>query len=146
MKAFTANISGNEVRQSVDFNAVSALCALSRVLDLIMAYFTLMKVDRMAKGLGNPQLGAYHSISAQWFASYQLGTVVLPAGTGRYETMLAEFISERFDKRCIIVTSGPLRSQISVRYTSLGRLRQLTFLPKQVASPLVETMRRCLRR
>jgi superfamily II DNA or RNA helicase len=141
MKTLTAKISGNEIRQSVD-DTVSEFSLPYEVLDSWAGNFTLKKEEGSTKGLRNPQVGAYHSIISHWTFTKQIGTVVLPTGTGKTETMLSVFVSERLGKLLVIVPSDPLRSQISKKFIHLGLLRDLTLLPETAANPVVGTIKK----
>lgn len=141
MRTLTVKISGNEIRQSVN-DAVSNFSAPLEVLDSWAGNFTLKKEDDSTRGLRNPQVGAYHSIISHWTFTNQIGTVVLPTGTGKTETMLSVFVSERLAKLLVIVPSDPLRSQISKKFIHLGLLRDLTLLPETAANPVVGTIKK----
>jgi hypothetical protein len=57
------------------------------------------------KGLGRPQIGALHAISAPWTVSDSTGAVLMPTGTGTTETMLSIFISHQCRKALIVAPS-----------------------------------------
>src|SRR5690606_10027667 len=46
-------------------------------------------VDPGNEGLRPPQIGALHAIGAHWSLYSQPGTIVMPTGTGKTETMLS---------------------------------------------------------
>lgn len=136
MKILTVRISGNEIKQSVE-DTVSDFSTPSDVLDSWIGNFALKKEEGSSKGLRSPQVGAYHSIISHWTLTNQIGTVVLPTGTGKTETMLSVFVSERLGKLLVIVPSDPLRSQISKKFIHLGLLRDLSLLTGTSANPVV---------
>lgn len=83
--------------------------------------------DLGQKGLRKPQLGALHAISG-YFATDKKkdpATVVLPTGTGKTETMLATTIYQQCHKVLVVVPSNALRDQISLKFLTLGYLKEL---------------------
>lgn len=141
MKTLTTKISGNEIRQSVH-DSVSVFSTPSEVLQSWSGNFIVKKEEGPTKGLRNPQVGAYHAIISHWTYTEQTGTVVLPTGTGKTETMLSVFVSERLGKLLVIVPSDPLRSQISKKFIHLGLLRDLGLLTSAAKNPVVGTIKK----
>ncbi len=114
MKLLKTYISGNQIRQSVGDNVTD----ISNPIDVLNSWndqFTLRKEKGEKLGLRNPQVGAYHAIIAHWTFSTETGTVVLPTGTGKTETMLSVFVSERLRKLLVIVPSDPFSSSFATR-------------------------------
>ena len=63
-------------------------------------------------GLRVPQAGALHAVLAQWSTgSSEPATVVLPTGTGKTETMVSLFASERPERLLVVVPSDRLRTR-----------------------------------
>lgn len=109
------------------------------VLDSWTNKFQIQKenLNEGIKGLRNPQVGAFYSILSHWTFSTEIGTVVLPTGTGKTETMLAAFVSERLKRLLIIVPTAPLRKQISQKFLKLGLLNLLGLIGEDVKHPVV---------
>jgi len=136
MKLFTTKISGNEIRQHV----ADEVAAFSRPSEAIQSWvdnFILVKESSTSEGLRNPQVGAIHSILSHWTHSTEIGTVVLPTGTGKTETMLSVLISEQIEKLLVIVPTDPLRSQIANKFLTLGLLRRLGIINESTIYPVV---------
>ncbi len=109
------------------------------VLDSWINQFQIQKenLDEGSKGLRNPQVGAFYSILSHWTLSAEIGTVVLPTGTGKTETMLAAYVSEGLKKLLIIVPTDPLRKQISQKFLKLGLLNLLGLMGDEIKYPIV---------
>lgn len=88
-------------------------------------------------GLRNPQIGAVYSILSHWTYSTEVGTVVMPTGTGKTETMLSVLVQAQISKLLIIVPTDPLRKQISEKFINLGLLNTLELLDKKALFPVV---------
>lgn len=88
-------------------------------------------------GLRNPQIGAIYAILAHWSYSNEVGTVVMPTGTGKTETMLSVLVKEQLKKLLIIVPTDPLRKQISEKFINLGILKTLKLINDDVKYPVV---------
>ena len=65
------------------------------------------------------------------------GTVVMPTGTGKTDTIFAIIIAGRFRRTLLIVPSDALRTQIGDRLASLQRLRTINAISDDVLSPIV---------
>lgn len=76
------------------------------------------------KGLRQPQIAALYSILGHLKVSDEVGTVVMPTGTGKTETMMATMIANQCNRLLVIVPSDALRTQISERFFSLGLLKE----------------------
>lgn len=136
MKILSTKFSGNDVKQYVE-DSVLNFNTPSEVLASWNGTFLIKKEAGIGKGLRNPQVGAYHAIISHWTYTNQIGTIVLPTGTGKTETMLSVFVSERIQKLLVIVPSDPLRNQISKKFIHLGLLRDLTLLSASALNPIV---------
>lgn len=76
-------------------------------------------------GLRRPQVGALHAVLAHWTVARGLGTVVMPTGTGKTETMVALLVSEQIDRLLVIAPTSALRAQIAEKFATLGLLKQI---------------------
>jgi len=93
-------------------------------------------------GLRRPQLGALHAIHAHWSTKSDVATVVMPTGTGKTETMLATMISALCTRVMVIVPTDALRTQIALKFFSLGILKdpRSVLLAANVLRPVVGTL------
>ncbi len=89
------------------------------------------------EGLREPQVGAIYSTLGHWKSSDELGTIVLPTGTGKTETMLTLLVKEMCEKILIVVPSDTLRKQISDKFITLGLLKRLKVLTFGSLHPVV---------
>lgn len=89
------------------------------------------------KGLRTPQVGALHSAIGHLKVTDDVGTIVLPTGTGKTETMLSILIANRCTKVLVTVPSDPLRSQISEKFKILGYLREFGIVEEKGINPIV---------
>lgn len=141
MRLLTTKISGNEIRQQV-VNESTSFNSPKEVTQSWTDNFTLVKESLTKQGLRNPQVGAIHSILSHWTHSSEIGTVVLPTGTGKTETMLSVLISEQLEKLLVIVPTDPLRSQIANKFLSLGLLPELGIVNESIIYPVVGTIKK----
>jgi superfamily II DNA or RNA helicase len=74
-------------------------------------------------GLREPQIAALYSILSHLKISDDIGTVVMPTGTGKTETMLSTLIANKCTKVLVTVPSDALRTQIFNKFYSLGLLK-----------------------
>ena len=110
------------------------------VLDALLGRFGIRTEDRDAgsPGLRIPQAGAMHAVLAHWSTgTTEPATVVLPTGTGKTETMLALFASERLPRLLILVPSDNLRSQIAAVFETWGVLPEIGVLDGPLVGPVV---------
>lgn len=93
-------------------------------------------------GLRKPQLGAVHAIHAHWSKSEELGTIVMPTGTGKTETMLATLTSMACNRVLVVVPTDALRTQVACKFESLGFLmaRGSALLAGDARRPVVGTL------
>ncbi|MBP4136701.1 DEAD/DEAH box helicase [Flavobacterium geliluteum] len=138
MKYLKTIISKNAIIQKVEDNNSDFLdCA-----DIVKSWKNglILKqedIENGAVGLRNPQIGAVYSILSHWTHSNQVGTIVMPTGTGKTETMLSVLVMAQVNKLLIIVPTDPLRKQISEKFINLGLLYTLGLLDRKVLFPVV---------
>lgn len=84
-------------------------------------------VEQGVGGLRPPQLGAIHGIQSHWTVSIEPGTVVLPTGVGKTETMIATLVAERCERVLVVVPSDALRIQLAAKFLTLGLLKEPYF-------------------
>lgn len=78
-------------------------------------------------GLRKPQIAAVFNVLSHWRVDDDLGTVVMPTGTGKTETMLSLLIAHQCKRLLVIVPSDPLREQIADKFITLGHLQKSEF-------------------
>ena len=93
-------------------------------------------------GLRSPQVGAVHASLAHWSVSNNPGTIVMPTGTGKTETMIALATAVVAPRLLIVVPNDALRTQISDKFLSLGILPTCGCLPEFIERPVVATLTR----
>ncbi|HMJ67383.1 MAG TPA: DEAD/DEAH box helicase family protein [Cyclobacteriaceae bacterium] len=93
--------------------------------------------DNDVRGLRNPQVGAIYSVLGHLKLGEEIGTVVLPTGTGKTETMLSILISARCKKLLVIVPTDPLRTQIARKFKTLGYLKEFDIVEQTAINPIV---------
>jgi len=85
-----------------------------------------------------PQLGALYSILGYWKSGVNdPALVVMPTGTGKTETMLAVFVTERPEHLLVIVPTATLRNQIAEKFERLGILQTKGILSSESLRPVV---------
>lgn len=95
---------------------------------------------KLVPGLRPPQIGALHNILGHWTVTHDPGTVVMPTGTGKTETMLALLIAQALERVLVIVPTDPLREQITGKFLTLGILRPFGAVSKSARLPVVGTL------
>lgn len=100
--------------------------------------------ERNLPGLRRPQLGAIHAVQAHWSVDRDPGTVVLPTGVGKTETMLSLLSAERCGRVLVVVPTDALRTQLSDKFLSFGLLKSAAFgvITANAAYPVVGTLNR----
>ena len=78
-------------------------------------------------GLRKPQIAAIFNVLSHWRVEDDLGTVIMPTGTGKTETMLSLLIAQRCPRLLMVVPSDPLRTQIAEKFITLGHLQKIDF-------------------
>lgn len=131
----------NEISQIVEDNA-NSLSKPEEILNSFKGNFQIKNEHFDGTGLRNPQIGAYYAILSHWTNSSEIATVVLPTGTGKTETMLTVYCSEKLSKLLIIVPSDPLREQIANKFLELGLLFKLNILNKNAKTPIVGVLKK----
>lgn len=94
-------------------------------------------VQMQLQGLREPQIAALYSILSHLKISETIGTVVMPTGTGKTETMLSTLIAGILDKIIVTVPSDALRTQISNKFLNLGLLKKFGIINPEVINPKV---------
>lgn len=89
------------------------------------------------KGLREPQIAALYSILSHLKVSDEIGTVVMPTGTGKTETMLSALIAGKLNKILITVPSDALRNQIANKFYKLGLLKKFGIVNQDALYPRV---------
>ncbi|MER0441547.1 DEAD/DEAH box helicase family protein [Emticicia sp. W12TSBA100-4] len=138
MKYLQTTISKNNIIQKVE-NDNSEFLDCS---DIILSWKNALNLKKENLetgeiGLRNPQIGAIYSILSHWTHSNEIGTVVMPTGTGKTETMLSVLVLAQVQKLLIIVPTDPLRKQISEKFINLGLLSKLGLLNSNYLFPVV---------
>ena len=88
-------------------------------------------------GMRAPQLGALFASLAHWIVTSEIGTVVMPTGTGKTETMLALLARERPKSLFVVVPTSALRDQIAKKFLTFGVLQKFGVISKDVELPVV---------
>lgn len=89
------------------------------------------------KGLREPQIAALYSILSHLKVADEIGTVVMPTGTGKTETMLSALIAGKLNKVLITVPSDALRNQIANKFYRLGLLKKFGIVNQEALFPRV---------
>lgn len=98
--------------------------------------------DGSRRGLRLAQLGAVHAVLGHWTTDAdEPGTVVMPTGTGKTETMLALFVAVRTPRLLVVVPSDALRTQIASKFETLGVLLAQEVVVGPVIRPVVGRIR-----
>lgn len=88
--------------------------------------------------LRQPQITALFKILAHLTDHVvQEGTVVMPTGTGKTETMLAAICGLPAKKTLVIVPTDSLRQQTFKKFLGLGKLRELKAIKPETLNPIV---------
>lgn len=111
--------------------------AVDEVTASLRGCFAFVEESADEPGLRSPQLGALHAILAH--RSMETGepiTIVMPTGTGKTEAMLAAF-AHTPARTLVVVPSNPLRSQIALKFATLGVLPASRVLQGEYLCPVV---------
>jgi len=96
------------------------------------------ELGNCSPGLRSPQIGALHAILAYIETDEDKpAIIVMPTGTGKTETMLSFLVANQCRKLLIVVPSDALRTQISEKFESLGKLPEIGVVPKSIEKPIV---------
>lgn len=99
----------------------------------------------LKRGLRPPQIGALHAIGAHWSLYQQPATIVMPTGTGKTETMLANLIAYSSGTVLVVVPWQVLRDQTVKKFLTFGLLRELGNLAPEAKNPIVGVIKKRLR-
>ncbi len=107
-------------------------------------HFKEEDLEKKVSGLRIPQIAALFSVLSHWKVGNDIGTVVMPTGTGKTETMLSLLIANKCQKVLVIVPTDPLREQISKKFLTLGYLQNTDFgiVGKDCKKPIVGVLYR----
>lgn len=89
------------------------------------------------QGLRQPQIAGLFAILSHLKVSEDIGTVVMPTGTGKTETMLATVIANKCKTVLVTVPSDALRNQIFQKFYSLGLLKKFGAVSNKSLYPKV---------
>ena len=96
-------------------------------------------------GLREPQIGAIHAACAHLTLSTKPGTVVMPTGTGKTETMFTLIAYKQMQRVLILVPSNILREQIAEKMLRFGCLEEIGVLKGSFEYPLVTLLEKGVR-
>lgn len=114
---------------------------------LLQNKFTFVEEERnrdlsiKTPGLRSPQIGAIYAALAHWRMSSDVGTIVLPTGTGKTDCMIALMAIQRPTCLLVVVPTDALRSQLAEKFMSFGVLVQNGLLPDDVTYPIVGVLK-----
>lgn len=102
-------------------------------------HYKAENLEKEIFGLRKPQIGAVHNILSHLKAGDGIGTVIMPTGTGKTETMLSVLIANSCERLLVTVPTDPLRDQIAGKFFSLGYLQNEKFqiVDAKAKKPLV---------
>ncbi len=102
-------------------------------------HFKEERVDQEIMGLRKPQIAAIYNILSHFKIGDGIGTVVMPTGTGKTETMLSVLVAHKCEKLLVTVPTDPLREQIAGKFFTLGYLQDKKFqiVEKEALKPIV---------
>lgn len=101
-------------------------------------YFKREEPGTAQSGLRVPQIGAVHAVLGYWTTSpSQPGTIVMPTGTGKTETMVALFAAAQTERLLVVVPSDALRTQIAEKFETLGVLQENGVIGLGATRPIV---------
>ena len=93
-------------------------------------------------GLRPPQLGGiFASLGFAKSDERSAGTVVMPTGTGKTETIMSIVVAGKFKKTLVLVPSDALREQTKNKFIELGLLRKFDLIEKDIPNPIVATIK-----
>ena len=91
-------------------------------------------------GLRSPQIGAIHAVLAHWRIADEIGTIVMPTGTGKTETMMALMVINKCQRLLVTVPTEALRQQLSEKFMSYGILKKFGIVSEKCLFPVVGIM------
>jgi superfamily II DNA or RNA helicase len=99
--------------------------------------FAFAEASETSAGLRTPQLGALHAVLAyRSTEDTEPITIVMPTGTGKTETMLAVYCHSPA-RTLVVVPSDALRTQIALKFVSLGILPEVGAVTGDFLCPAV---------
>ncbi len=106
--------------------------------------FTLIEEDKKngIPGLRSPQSGALFAALSHFRVSKEIGTIVMPTGTGKTETMLSLLIHEKCNCLLVSVPTDALRDQLSEKFCDLGLLKTFGIVSKKADFPIIGIMKK----
>lgn len=98
------------------------------------------------KGLSlrKAQLGALYSLFSHWSLSHEVGTIILPTGTGKTETMLVAALADNAERVLVIVPTKDLKTQLADKFSTWGILRKLGVITGATSNPKVLVLKRTI--
>ncbi len=100
-------------------------------------HFIEENLEEGISGLREPQIAALYSILSYFKVSSDIGTVVMPTGTGKTEVMLASLVARKINKLLVVVPFDALREQIFKKFYLLGLLKHFKLLSSDSLFPRV---------
>jgi len=100
-------------------------------------FFIEEDIEADVAGLRTPQVGAIYSVLSHLKVGDDLGTVVLPTGTGKTEVMLSALVANRCERLLVTVPTDALRNQIFNKFLTLGLLKKFGIIGDKALYPKV---------
>ena len=150
VKVMSAIISKKIGKSSVDWLPISSnLKTTEEIYESWCTTDFLFKqedLSRKAAGLRPPQIGGiFAALGFEKSDEINAGTIVMPTGTGKTETILSIIVAGKFKKTLIIVPSDALREQTKNKLIPLGLLRQWGLIGLTVENPHVATIKQAVK-
>ncbi|MCE8022487.1 DEAD/DEAH box helicase family protein [Halomonas sp. MCCC 1A11036] len=103
--------------------------------------FKLADRGTATPGLRKPQLAAlYAALGHLVMSPTTTGTVVMPTGTGKTDTMLGLLIAGRLSRTLFLVPSDALRTQLVEKCRGLKKLREIGAVSDIALNPIVNAL------
>ncbi|KJR98253.1 MAG: hypothetical protein VR65_20990 [Desulfobulbaceae bacterium BRH_c16a] len=100
-------------------------------------YFIEEDLENNVPGLRLPQIGAIYAILSHLKVNNDMGTVVMPTGTGKTEAMLSVLVANQCKRLLVTVPTDALRGQIFEKFVSLGLLKDFKIIGERSLYPRV---------
>lgn len=92
-------------------------------------------------GLRRAQIGGVYAALGHVMSDVDsAGTIIMPTGTGKTETILSIVVSGGFERTLVVVPSQALREQTKEKFVELGLLRELSLIDDSFLNPNVLTI------